>query len=165
MGAWGIKALESDEGLDVIDFLAEHYLKNHTELDLQEMITIMQKEGFFGTSFTEIDFFYDNNALALAELYLEWLDTKQLNYGFVTEDEPDQESVWDKVTSFQASYSALEFLLRYLRDIRDEVPDEDGEREIVELWRDNGENPNYETWSQHLNWLIERLEQRKEHVK
>ena len=46
------------------------------------------------------------------------------------------------VTGFTASKEALAFLLRQLTDIRNEVPDEDGIREIVELWKneDNGKN-------------------------
>ena len=31
MGAWGVKALESDEGLDVIDILANEYVPRSEE--------------------------------------------------------------------------------------------------------------------------------------
>ena len=47
--------------------------------------------------------------------------------------------------------------MKQLIDIKNKVPDEDGEREIVELWYENGQNPNYEEWYNHLGSLIEKL--------
>ncbi len=149
MGAWGIRALQSDEGLDVLDFLEKSCLPGHTALKLEELIAAMKDEGFFGETFEEIDFFYDHSALALAELYLEWPDTETF---------PDGE-LWSNIQKFTASGEALRFLLRYLRGIRDEVPDEDGEREIVELWKDS---PSRDEWSSHLDTLIQKLERQIE---
>ena len=149
MGAWGIRALQSDEGLDVLDFLEKSCLPGHTALKLEELIAAMKDEGFFGETFEEIDFFYDHSALALAELYLEWPDTETF---------PDGE-LWSNIQKFTASGEALRFLLRYLRGIRDEVPDEDGEREIVELWKDS---PSRDEWSTHLDTLIQKLERQIE---
>ena len=34
MGAWGIKALERDEGLDVLDILKNEYVPEHPVMDL-----------------------------------------------------------------------------------------------------------------------------------
>ena len=147
MGAWGIRALQSDEGLDVLDFLEKSCLPGHTALKLEEIITAMKDDGFFGETFEEIDFFYDHSALALAELYLEWPDTETF---------PDGE-LWSNIQKFTASGEALRFLLRYLRGIRDEVPDEDGEREIVELWKNSRDE-----WSAHLDTLIQKLEKQIE---
>ncbi len=45
MGAWGYKALESDEGLDVVDFLEEHIPEN-LEFRLSEIIADMKADGF-----------------------------------------------------------------------------------------------------------------------
>ena len=39
---------------------------------------------------------------------------------------------------------------------KNQVPDEDGEREIVELWK---ESNRWESWDKHLDYLIERLQQ------
>lgn len=146
MGAWGVKALESDEGLDAIDILTNEYVPEHPVLDLGEIIELMKEEVMLGADFSQIDFLFDNTAMALAELYFQWKDGGKLEYG-------TEESVWNKVTGFTASKEALDFLLRQLTDIKNEVPDEDGEREIVELWRDSNE------WSNHLDILIQRLEQ------
>ena len=35
MGAWGIKALERDEGLDVLDILKNEYVPEHPVMDLE----------------------------------------------------------------------------------------------------------------------------------
>ncbi len=148
MGAWGIRALDSDEGLDVVDFLGENCLPGHTTLKLDEIIAAMKDDGFFGDTFEEIDFYYDNSALALTELYLGWLDTGK----FPVEGKES----WDSITEFTVSGEALSFLLRYLYDIRNEVPDEDGEREIVVLRRDSS---SWNEWSAHLDTLIQRLEE------
>ena len=147
MGAWGIRALQSDEGLDVLNFLEETCLPGHTALKLEEIIDSMKDDGFFGETFEEIDFFYDQSALALAELYLEWP---------ATETFPDGE-LWSNIQKFTASGEALRFLLRYLRGSLDEVPDEDGEREIVELWKDSRDE-----WNAHLDTLIQKLEKQIE---
>lgn len=148
MGAWGYKALESDEGLDVVDFL-QGYVQNHLDsnhLKLSEIVTTMKNSGFFGETFDDIDFFYDTSAMALAELYLMYLDTGRFY---------DAESEFIKVRSFTADEESLKFILRYLTDIRDEVPDADNIREIVELWRDS---ESWSEWKSNLEFLISRIE-------
>ena len=50
-------------------------------------------------------------------------------------DYDHEEAIWDKITGFTASKEAIAFLLRQLTDIKNEVPDEDGIREIVDLWK------------------------------
>ncbi len=151
MGAWGVKALESDEGLDVLDILKNEYVPEHPVLDLGEIIELMKEEGMLGADFSDIDFLFDNTAMALAELYFQWKDNGKLDYD-------NEENIWDKVTDFTASKEALSFLLQQLTDIKNEVPDEDDEREIVELWRDGD---SWEEWSNHLDRLMQRLEQKK----
>ncbi|MGG1663369.1 DUF4259 domain-containing protein [Brevibacillus sp. NRS-1366] len=148
MGAWGYKALESDEGLDVVDFLQD-YIQNHLDSDhlkLSEVVTAMKNRGFFGESFDEIDFFYDTSAMALAELYFMYLDTGKFY---------DAENEFGKVRSFTADEESLKFILRYVTDIRDEVTDADSIREIVELWRDS---KSWSEWKDNLEFLIHRVE-------
>ena len=69
MGAWGIKALESDEGLDVIDILENEYIPEHSIVNLEEIIQLMRDEVMLGKDLTEVDFLFDNTAIALTELY------------------------------------------------------------------------------------------------
>ena len=71
-------------------------------------------------------------------------------------------SIWCKVTDFTASKKALAFLLRQLTDIKNEVPDEDDIREIVELWKDEDNGEIAPARLEHLNQLIERLASEQE---
>ena len=74
MGAWGIKALESDEGLDVVDVLREYLegFEDKKEITLKEIIDLMIEEGMLGETFEEIEFLYDNTAMAVSELYFDF---------------------------------------------------------------------------------------------
>ena len=155
MGAWGIKALERDEGLDVLDILKNEYVPEHPVMDLGEMIELMKEEVMLGSDFSQIDFLFDNTAMALAELYFQWKDNSKLDYDH-------EEAIWDKVTGFTASKEALAFLLRQLTDIKNEVPDEDGIREIVDLWKNEDSREIAPAWLEHLNQLIDRLDSEQE---
>ena len=155
MGAWGIKALERDEGLDVLDILKNEYVPEHPVMDLGEMIELMKEEGMLGEDLSDIDFLYDNTAMALAELYFQWKDNSKLDYDH-------EEAIWDKITGFTASKEAIAFLLRQLTDIKNEVPDEDGIREIVDLWKNEDSGEIAPEWLEHLNQLIDRLDSEQE---
>lgn len=155
MGAWGIKALERDEGLDVLDILKNEYVPEHPVMDLGEMIELMKEEVMLGSDFSQIDFLFDNTAMALAELYFQWKDNGKLDYDH-------EEAIWDKVTGFTASKEALAFLLRQLTDIKNEVPDEDGIRKIMDLWKNEDSGEIAPAWLEHLNQLIDRLDSEQE---
>ncbi|WP_300670682.1 DUF4259 domain-containing protein [Soonwooa sp.] len=152
MGSWGYKALESDNGLDVVDFLTDYISesKDQVDLSLSKLIAKMKEDGFLGETFEDIDYLYDNSAMALTELYLMFKENGELDY----DHEEENLNLRKRVESFSGDKNALEFLLRYLTDIQNEVPDEDGEREFVELWKDA---PKYEQWKEHLNYLINGL--------
>ena len=74
MGAWGIKALESDEGLDVLNILENEYVPEHPVMDLGEVIQLMKEQTMLGEELSQIDFLFDNTAMALAELYFQSKD-------------------------------------------------------------------------------------------
>lgn len=150
MGAWGIKALESDEGLDVIDILENEYIPEHSIMNLEEIIQLMRDEVMLGKDLIEVDFLFDNTAIALTELYFQWKEERKFNY-------ETENNIWKKVTDFISSKKSIDILLKQLIDIKNKVPDEDGEREIVDLWYDDGQNPSYEEWYNHLGSLIEKL--------
>ncbi|HBT71925.1 MAG TPA: hypothetical protein DEB37_06510 [Lysinibacillus sp.] len=148
MGAWGYKALESDEGLDVVGFLQD-FMKHHKEssqITLWSIVQMMKNKGFFGDNFEDIDFFYDISAMALAELYCQYLDTGQI-YGY---ENKNVQVHWT------ANEDSLTFILQYLKDIQDEKPDQHGGREMTELWR---ESESWLEWQSNLAYLIQRIEQ------
>jgi hypothetical protein len=151
MGAWGIKALESDNGLDVTDVLREN-IPEDGEFELPKIIQLLKDEGLLAKDFRDIDFLYDNTAMALTELYLMFQDAGEIDYG--GNDEDDEAKSLKRITSFMADKDSLGYVLKCLMDIKNEAPDKDGEREIVELWRDSN---HWEEWRKHLDELIKRI--------
>ncbi|WP_078129858.1 DUF4259 domain-containing protein [Leptospira alexanderi] len=146
MGSWGIKALESDEGLDVVGFLKEN-ISDDFEFKLSEIIQLM-KGGLLGNHFEKIDLLYDNSAMALAELYFMFKDKGKLDFG--NDDDNDEKSLCD-IRSFAADKNSLQYILKYLMDIKNEISDKDGIREIIELWQDSD---SWEDWKNHLKDLF-----------
>jgi hypothetical protein len=116
MGSWGIKALQSDEGLDIIE-LFNSYAKQHRDLKLKELIAYYKAEGFLATDKSDIGYLYDTTAIALGEIYLEYLETGQ----FATNSEPMA------IHSFTAGKKDVRFLMECIDDIINEKPDGDGE--------------------------------------
>ena len=125
MGAWGIKALESDEGLDVVDVLREYLeeFEDKKEITLKEIIDLMIEEGMLGETFEEIEFLYDNTAMAVSELYFDFKENGKLDY-----DYDDEETTFSKLEKFSSDKKSLKYLIDYLTNIYNKVPDEDGER-------------------------------------
>lgn len=158
MGAWGHKALDSDEGLDVVDFIVGYISESsgHVDLYLTDLVAKMKEDGFLGKTVDDIDFFYDNSAMALTELYFMFKEKGELDY----DDEEENLNLRQRVKSFFGNKSSLEFLLKCLEDIKNEGPDKDGEREIGALWRDSD---SYDDWQAHLDYLIIRLKEEIEH--
>lgn len=148
MGAWGIKGLESDAGLDVIDFLEDFY-ESRTTLLLSEIITTFIGEGFLGKNRDQVDFYFDNTTIVLIELYLMFQENGALDY-----DHENENVSLRKKTAFVSDLTSLEFLFQSLTDIKNERSDKDGEREYVELWKDSS---SYEEWKAHLENLIIEL--------
>lgn len=151
MGAWGIKALESDAGLDVIDFLEDYY-NSKENLVLSEIITQFLKEGFLTEDKNDIDFYYDNSIMSLAELVIMFTENRELDY-----DNEDENRSLRKKRTFKIDMKSLEFILQYLVDIKNEKPDENGEREYVELWK---KSDFYEDWKRHLESLITKVDKK-----
>ncbi|WP_099222432.1 hypothetical protein [Listeria costaricensis] len=72
MGSWGIKALESDVGLDLIDWIEDVLDENDTLFDAERIVQRLnegEEEDLFG--FEIEDFLYDNNLIGLVELIIQ----------------------------------------------------------------------------------------------
>lgn len=136
MGAWGIKAMESDEGLDLLSVI-EELLPSET-VDLSELMVKLRAD----------DFLYDETALGLAELYIEFQENGGWDY---------EESSLKQVRAFTDERVALDDLLQHLKDIWNDIEEGGGERDLVELWQ---ETPSWDEWRAHVQQLIEKLEAR-----
>jgi Domain of unknown function (DUF4259) len=154
MGAWGYKALESDEGLDVVDFLQDYTSARpepeQLNLTLSELIDAMTKEGFFGKDFDDIDFYHDHSAMALAELYVMFQDTRTTGLWKYDNEYRNLK----RIRSFKGDTDSFTFLSHYLKAIKDEADHEGDKREIVELWRTSD---GWNEWIAHLNTLMDRF--------
>ena len=66
MGSWGMEALESDEGLDLINWVEEQ-LQDDSTFDAESIVQrLSQHEDLFGFQGDE-EFLYDNNVIGLVE--------------------------------------------------------------------------------------------------
>ncbi|HAM5453622.1 TPA: hypothetical protein IB101_004916, partial [Escherichia coli] len=70
MGSWGMEALESDEGLDLINWVEEQ-LQDDSTFDAESIVQrLSQHEDLFGFQGDEEFLYdnYDNNVIGLVEL-------------------------------------------------------------------------------------------------
>lgn len=122
MGAWGVKALQSDEGMDVLS-VVEETIAGRERVTADELIEAVRGEGLLGDDPDIDEYLYDVTAIALAEILTG--DTAQLvdpAFGGVV---------------FVATPEGVAELVEWLTRIRD--GDED-DREIVELWEGDEEH-------------------------
>ncbi|MGW0177955.1 hypothetical protein [Nocardia sp. NPDC003345] len=75
MGAWGVKALDSDEGLEVLALVAE-VAGGRDRVTADELVHAARAEGLLGADPATDEYLYDVTALALAEILTG--DTAQL---------------------------------------------------------------------------------------
>jgi hypothetical protein len=148
MGVWGFKALESDEAYDLILFLEENFSKNN-KLELYKMISLLKENNYLGKNFEDIDAFYDKNAMAIGELYFEFKDNGKFSF-------PDKDITINSIKSFTADKSSLKYLLELLADLKNGIPENGKEREIIKFWHNSNV---WGEWKNHINKLIERVEQ------
>ena len=73
MGSWGMEALESDEGLDLINWVEEQ-LQDDSNFDAESIVQrLSQHEDLFGFQGDEEFLYdnYDNNVIGLVELIIQ----------------------------------------------------------------------------------------------
>lgn len=73
MGSWGMEALESDEGLDLINWVEEQ-LQDDSTFDAESIVQrLSQHEDLFGFQGDEEFLYdnYDNNVIGLVELIIQ----------------------------------------------------------------------------------------------
>jgi len=150
MGSWGYRALESDEGLDVVDCVRE-FIAKQTDIKLGDVLEMLRTVGMLpadANDRNDIEFLYDTCATATTELFFEFLENGKLEY-----DERGMDR-FKRIRSFTAETDDLKYLLRFLKDIRDGKPDKDGIREYTELSLE-GRQP--QKWRAHIENLIRKL--------
>ncbi|MEH3783971.1 hypothetical protein AB2I83_17095 [Escherichia coli] len=80
MGSWGMEALESDEGLDLINWVEEQ-LQDDSTFDAESIVQrLSQHEDLFGFQGDEEFLYdnYDNNVIGLVELIIQKAARKKI---------------------------------------------------------------------------------------
>jgi hypothetical protein len=134
MGAWGIRALESDEGLEVLHELAA-LAGDRENVGLDELMAHLEAKGLIGPDAQEDEYLWDNTAIAVGELVLAGADSAP------QADAPPRARV-------EPTEGALQSLVDYVETIHEAEPQD---REIKELWTDE------ERWDAHVVELLDRL--------
>ncbi|KQO17269.1 DUF4259 domain-containing protein [Paenibacillus sp. Leaf72] len=139
MGSWGTAALESDEGLDVLDALGK-YAVDRQSIKLKELLAHYRDLGFLAEDPEEVDFLYDNTAIALAEIVCVYIENGRTQY---EELSGLAEIVWNK-----------EDLLELKQLVQQVLDNKGGERELYELWDGDPD------WINHLEKVVRILAER-----
>ncbi|WP_028560500.1 DUF4259 domain-containing protein [Paenibacillus pinihumi] len=139
MGSWGKTALESDEGLDILDVLIEYPADRQT-VHLKDLFYHYRGLGFLSEDPEEEDFLYDQTAIALAEIVCAYIENGKTKYEKLS---GLKEIVWDTENLLE-----LRQLVQQVRD------NKGGDRELYELWDEDPE------WLAHLDHVIRTLSQR-----
>ncbi|MGY3777947.1 DUF4259 domain-containing protein [Isobaculum melis] len=135
MGAWGIKALESDEGLDVVSAIGQYIEEeNISVFNLQQITQQLVELGFMTENLNEEEeFLYDNSTIALAELTLQMVKKEPFIYEELK-----------KLKSYNIQKEAIQFLITFIQKI-------DDTHELVALYF------NQETIKNYLKELVAEL--------
>lgn len=149
MGSWGIRALESDCGLDVIDFLDENY-GGSKKIILSKLLANMIDDGLLAKDRGDIEYLFDNSIISIAELFIMFKEQGEIEY----DNEDDEALSLRNIKIFKSDKKSLRFILKRLEDIKNEKPDVDNMREYHVLWRDS---KSYDAWKMHLDTLINKI--------
>lgn len=134
MGAWGVRALQSDEGLELLSVI-EGLAAERSSVTADELVAAARNEGFLGDDPGDDEYLFDVTALALSEILTG--DTDQL-----------ADPVLGGV-ALEATAEGTRVLLAWLHRIRDS---DEEDREYLELWEGDPEQ------AAHLEKTIAALE-------
>lgn len=144
MWSWWIKSLESDEWLDFIEMLDVYKISNEIwsnetlkEFSLEKIIDFLIFNWFLWEKADNISYLFDNTLICLSEIYTDFRKNNFLDYEY-----------FENIEKFSSDKKSLEYLLKWLEDIKNQVPDKDWIREIFKLKSWNPE------WLKHIDNLI-----------
>ena len=154
MGAWGIKALDSDEGLDVLDEFTDYCIENE-EIKIGDLLEYFKEAGLLPENPDEIDFTYDHTVMVLGELLKEYNDTGKVIINYENDEDEDVE---EEVTNISFDKGNISYLIEQISDILNPK----GEiHETYELWEDSD---SFQEWKEHNLVLLETLKNIKDNL-
>ena len=154
MGAWGVKALDSDEGLDVLDEFTDYCIENE-EIKIGDLLEYFKEAGLLPENPDEIDFTYDHTVMVLGELLKEYNDTGKVIINYENDEDEDVE---EEVTNISFDKGNISYLIEQISDILNPK----GEiHETYELWEDSD---SFQEWKEHNLVLLETLKNIKDNL-
>jgi len=144
MANWGYKALESDEGLVLAEYFGR-YAEAHPDIKMGELMEDFQEEGFLPEDLDDINYYYDKYMVGLAELFLEYKAFEEMK------EEETVDPRFKNIHSFTIESQDAVYMVQFLKDIMDEVPDRDGKRQYKLAYK------NMNGWKQHMADIMEVL--------
>ena len=147
MGAWGVRALDSDEGLDVLDEFTDYCIE-HDEIKVGDLLDYFKETGLLSEDPDETDFIYDHTVMVLGELLAEYNDNGKIV--LVYEDD-EEEEIEEEITDISFGEDELNYLIEQISDILEPK----GEvHETYELWE---ESDSFQEWKEHVLFLLDKL--------
>ena len=154
MGAWGVRALDSDEGLDVLDEFTDYSIEND-KIKIGDLIEYFIETEFLPENPDEKDFLYDQTVMVLAELLEEYNEKGKIVLEY---EDDDEEEVEAEITDVSFDESDINYLTEQITDILEPK----GEiHETYELWEDS---ESFQEWKEHVLSLLETLKNIKENL-
>ena len=145
MGCWGVKAFESDEGLDVLEWIINHIPEDGC-LRLKEFLNQLKLDEWCRPPAAE-NGEYHSSTMLIAELM------ESFQNGTIEEWEYLPKNSFEKVVSFLVEKEFVEEMREYLSKTLESA------RENVQNNQWNGwfEETNWNKWQEHMESLIETL--------
>ena len=154
MGAWGVRALDSDEGLDVFDEFTDYCIEND-EIKIGDLLEHFREAGFLPENPDEIDFLYDHTVMVLAELLEEYHKNGKVIINYENDDDEDIE---EEITNISFDKENVSFLIEQISDI---LSPKGEMHETYELWEDS---KSLQKWKEHNLGLLETLKEVKDNI-
>ena len=154
MGAWGVRALDSDEGLDVFDEFTDYCIEND-EIKIGDLLEHFREAGFLPENPDEIDFLYDHTVMVLAELLEEYHKNGKVIINYENDDDEDIE---EEITNISFDKENVSLLIEQISDI---LSPKGEMHETYELWEDS---KSFQKWKEHNLGLLETLKEVKDNI-
>ena len=152
MGAWGVKALDSDEGLDIFDEFTDYCIEND-EIKIGDLLEYFKETELLPENPDKTDFMYDHTVMVLGELLKEYNDTGKVIINYENDEDEDVE---EEITNISFDKGNISYLIEQISDIlnpKGEV------HETYELWEDS---ESFQEWKEHNQALLETLKNIKD---
>ena len=144
MGAWGVEALESDEGLDVL------HLIFHAQRDkwtLSDMFELLRENDYMPENPADVDFFYDTAYITVAEMLVEYIKDGSISYETSVNNKETTLIISDITYNDNDLMYLIDALTKLVRPL-------DEPHEFYLTWEDSD---SFEEWKTHVSSLIDSL--------